>query len=142
MNRNHHRAPEPHPDAATLAVSVMALVVAAALELLGPGPRLDAWVARLADGFGLEGEPLPLHPACSWAWGILATIGSCWAILHVAGTWRRAVVSVTAVVVTLTWVPVLELAGHRAGLSFPLVALLWGCAGSMVYAARHRELDG
>lgn len=138
---NHRRPPEPHPDAATLAVSVMAVVVAAVLEVLGPGRRLDAWVASLADGFRLEGDARWLHPGFGWGWGVVMTVGVCWAVLHVAGNWRRAVVAVTALVVTLTWVPVLALAGYRAGIAFPLVALLWGCVGSMVYAARHRELD-
>ena len=132
---------EPHPGAASFAVATMAVAVAAALVHLGPLRQLDHSARLLVEGFGLEGEMRPLPPWVEWAWILPVTYGLCWAVLHVPGHWRRIVLSVGVVILTLAWVPVLALAGFAAPVGASMVALVWACVGSLIYAARHRELD-
>ena len=53
--------------------------------------------------------------------------------------WRRSVLWITTLVLTLAWIPVLALAGYRAAITLPLVSLLWCGLWAMIYATRHQE---
>lgn len=131
--------PEPHPGAAALAIAVMAVAVAVVLGVTGLGGRLDVLVAEWVKGFGLEGGLRPLEPWICWVWTILMTMGICQAVLHSVRNWRRWVLVGTSLVLTLGWIPVLALAGYAPPVTIPLIALLWGGIGALIYAARHRE---
>jgi hypothetical protein len=139
MNERPPSKPEPHPGVAAMAIAGMALIVAAALALLGPVAVFDRLVNRWADALGLEGPARGLPAWLPWLWTALVTMGLCQVLLHVAGHWRRVVVFVSLLLITLAWCPVLALASFRIPLGAALVAVLWGGIGSMVYAARHRE---
>ncbi|MGE9271607.1 MAG: hypothetical protein ACQKBU_12450 [Verrucomicrobiales bacterium] len=139
MSRSTTCKPEPHPGVAGLAIAVMGLVLAWVLEYLGAltfgDRRLSAWV----NGIGLEGATRMLDPWIPWAWTVVITLGLCQSVLHVRGSWRRVVLTISTVVLTLCWIPVLALAAIHPPVMGALVALLWGGVGSCIYASRHRE---
>ena len=131
--------PEPHPGAAAVAIAGMALAVAGALAFIGLTSRLDVAMGEAVRAFGLTGELRALPAWWAWGWTVLATVLVCQAMLHVVGHWRRTVVAVLAVLLTVTWVPVLALAAYLPPVGAALVALAWAIGGSMIYAVRHRE---
>lgn len=131
----------PHPGIAALAIAAMALAVAAVLEMLGPLRGLDAAVASRASAWAADGRLESLEMAWVWAWTVPLTCGLAFAVLRVAETWQRAVLVVTALVLSLGWLPVMILLGREAPLAVPMVALLWAAGGSLVYAARHPEVQ-
>lgn len=131
--------PEPHPGAAALAIAVMALVVAAVLLVIGVTGKLDGLVAEASKNFGLDGELRRLGGPVTWTWTVLVTVGLCQAMLHAPGNWRRSVLLVSSLLLTIAWVPVLSLASYAAPVAVPLAALLWGGVGAIIYAVRHRE---
>lgn len=133
------RKPEPHPLVATLALSGMALVVVVVTRLAGILGVIDAKVRDWADGLGLEGEARGLPEWAWWLWTTGIVVASCWALLHVRGRWRRWVLALTCFFLNLAWLPVLALCGRHASVGPLLVGLLWGLAGAMIYAERHRE---
>jgi hypothetical protein len=118
---------------------MMALAVAAVLLLIGVTGKADGLVAELTKSFGLEGELRKLSGPVIWTWTVLATVGLCQAMLHAPGNWRRSVLLVSSLLLTLAWIPVLALASYAAPVAVPLSALLWGGVGSTIYAMRHRE---
>ncbi|MGB6221105.1 hypothetical protein [Haloferula sp.] len=131
--------PEPHLGAAAFAIAAMALLVAAVLFMTGISGRVDAMIANLSSSFGLEGEFRKLGGPVVWCWTVLATLGLCQAMLHAPGGWRRSVLLLSSILLTLSWLPVLALVSYAAPLAVPLAALLWGGVGSTIYATRHRE---
>lgn len=133
--------PQPHPGVAGLAIASMGLVLALVLDRLGVLATMDRGVALWARGFGLEGTTRVLESWIPWTWAVAMTVGLCQAVLHVRGTWRRVMLTMTLLILTLTWIPVLALAAFEPEVSGSLLALLWGGVGSLIYAARHREPD-
>ena len=131
--------PEPHPGAAALAIAAMALAVAVVLLLIGVTGKLDTAVAGASSAFGLDGELQKLGGPVTWTWTVLVTVGLCQAMLHAPGNWRRTVLLLSSLILTLSWIPVLALASYAAPVAVPLAALLWGGVGSTIYALRHRE---
>lgn len=134
-------APKPpaHPGAAVLAIGGMSLALAAALEVLGFSRRLDGALAGWIDGSGLGGEFRELPGAVAWCWTVPLAFGLAAGMLGSRLHWRRAVLWVTTLFLTLAWIPVLALAGYRAACGMPLLALAWCGLWSMIYAARHQE---
>ncbi|MEP4079858.1 hypothetical protein [Haloferula sp.] len=133
------RKPEPHPGAAALAIAAMALVVAVVLQMIGVTGKVDMVAAEMSKEFGLEGELRQLGGPVIWTYTVLVSIGLCQAMLHAPGNWRRMVLVVSSLILTVTWAPVLALASYAAPIGVPLFALLWGGVGSEIYALRHRE---
>ncbi len=133
------KKPDPHPGIAAAAISVMALAVAMVLELVGLTRSWDGMLVGWLEGLGLEGGLAPLEPWIGWLWTALVVVLSSWVLLHVRGNWRRWVLSVSMLFVSLAWIPVLALCGRVPMLMAPLLGLLWALVGSLVYAARHRE---
>ncbi|MFC7337110.1 hypothetical protein ACFQY0_07970 [Haloferula chungangensis] len=133
------KKPEPHPGAAALAISFMALAVAGVLVMVGVAAKLDLMVVHVSRSFGLEGELRELGRPVVWVWTAFSTIGLCQAMLHAPGNWRRLVLFLSSLLLTLSWIPVLALASYAAPIAVPLAAILWGGFGSEIYAVRHRE---
>jgi hypothetical protein len=131
--------PPAHPGAAVLAIGGMSVVVAAALEVLGFSRRLDEVVAGWVAASGLGGGFRDLPAAVPWAWTVPLVFGLAVGMLGSRRTWRRAVLWVSTLFLTAGWVPVLALAGYRAPVAMPLLALLWCGLWAMIYAARHQE---
>lgn len=131
--------PPAHPGAAVLAIGGMSLVLAVVLELLGFSRKLDSLVSIWITNSGLGGEfrGLPVHAI--WLWTVPLAFGLAAGMLGSRLNWRRAVLWVTTLVLTVGWVPVLALAGYKATVTTPLLALVWCGLWSMIYATRHQE---
>jgi len=141
MTQGTQPKPEPHPGIAGLAIAMMGLVLAWVLEYLGVLGTIDDALVRWVNGFGLDGATRVLDGWVPWTWAILMTVGLCQAVLHVRGTWRRVILTVSSLVLTMCWIPVLALAAFHSSLAGSMIALLWGGVGSLIYAERHREPD-
>jgi hypothetical protein len=135
----HAMKPPAHPGAAVLAIGGMSLVLAVAVQLMGFARKLDTVIAGWMEGTGLEGQLRALPPLLPWVWTILLVFGLTAAILGSRRNWRRAVLWVSAVVLTLGWIPVLALAAYRPAVTMPLIALVWCGLWAMIYAIRHQE---
>ena len=122
-----------------LAIGGMSLVLAAALELLGFSKKLDALVSHWISGSGLEGEFRVLPDFSIWLWTAPLAFGLAAGMLGSRMNWRRTVLWVTTLFLTLAWIPVLALAGYKAAVTTPLLALVWCGLWSMIYATRHQE---
>lgn len=138
MNELTAKKFEPDPGTAALAIAAMALMVAGVLQFLGPVKLIDALSTSGLAGLGLEGEMRPLAGWVCWVWTVLATVGVCHALLLVNDRWQRVVIGLSALALTMAWVPVLALAAYQSPIGVPLVALLWGTIGTVIYAERHR----
>jgi hypothetical protein len=134
-----HPKPPAHPGAAVLAIGGMSLVLAAALELLGFSKKLDALVSHWISGSGLEGEFRVMPDYSIWIWTAPLAFGLASGMLGSRMNWRRTVLWVTTLFLTLAWIPVLALAGYKAAVTTPLLALVWCGLWSMIYATRHQE---
>jgi hypothetical protein len=134
-------APKPpaHPGAAVLAIGGMSVVLAAVLEVLGFSRRFDGVVAGWMAGSGLGGDFRVLPVVVPWLWTVPMGFGLAAAMLGSRLAWRRAVLWGSTLFLTLSWIPVLALAGFRAPVTMPLLALVWCGLWSMIYAARHQE---
>lgn len=133
------KKPDPHPVVAVAAISAMSIGVAVALELAGVTGVWDESLADSLGRLGLDGGMMPLAPWTGWLWTAVIVILSSWVLLHVRGAWRRWVLSVSVLIISLAWVPVLALCGRVPSLSAPLVGIIWALGGSLIYAGRHRE---
>lgn len=122
-----------------LAIGGMSLVLAAALELLGFSKKLDALVSHWISGSGLEGEFRVLPDFSIWLWTAPLAFGLAAGMLGSRMNWRRTVLWVTTLFLTLAWIPALALAGYKADVTTPLLALVWCGLWSMIYATRHQE---
>ena len=96
-------------------------------------------VAAWLSGSGLGGGFRALPAAAPWLWTVPLVFGLTAAMLVSRKNWRRSVLWITTLVLTLAWIPVLALAGYRAAITLPLVSLLWCGLWAMIYATRHQE---
>jgi hypothetical protein len=134
-----HPKPPAHPGAAVLAIGGMSLVLAVVLELLGFSRKLDALVSIWISNSGLGGEFRGLPVYAIWVWTVPLAFGLAAGMLGSRLNWRRSVLWVTTLFLTLGWIPVLALAGYKAAVTTPLLALVWCGLWSMIYATRHQE---
>jgi len=131
--------PPAHPLAALMSIGGISLVLAAALELLGFSQKVDLMVTTWVKTTGLNGEFRVLPGWAPWLWAVPMVIGLAGGMLASRKTWRRSVLWVTTLVLTLAWIPVLALAGYQAEVTMPLLALIWCGLWAMIYATRHQE---
>jgi hypothetical protein len=120
----------------------MSLMLAVALELLGFSKKLDSLVSVWISSSGLGGEFRGLPGHLPWLWTVPLVFGLAAGMLGSRLTWRRSVLWVTTLFLTLGWIPVLALAGYKAAVTTPLLALVWCGLWSMIYATRHQEPGG
>lgn len=134
-----HPKPPAHPVAAFLAVGSMSVLVAGVLHRLGLSRGVDRAVEGWVEGIGLEGPMKDLPLSWLWVWTVLIAYGLAAGMLISRRHWRRTVLWVTTVLLTLSWIPVLALAGFAAPAGLPLLAVLWCGVCAMIYAIRHEE---
>jgi hypothetical protein len=127
----------PGPVAApSLLIGTMALGLAVGLDSLGFWQGLDqrttAWTSALGDGM----RDVPAR------WVLLPTILCAyllpWLLLKTPLWWRRLVLWVSFLLVTVAWLPVLAMAAWKFPPCMPLVASLWSGLCAMIYAQRQR----
>lgn len=131
--------PPAHPGAALLAIGGMSLVLGAALEVMGFARKFDAALSGWVSDTGLGGDFRQLPSYAQWIWAVPLVFGLAAGMLGSRRNWRRSVLWVSAIILTLGWIPVLALAAYRASVTMPVVALLWCGLWSMIYATRHQE---
>lgn len=125
-----------HVVVPSLMFGTMAVGLALGMNVLGFWSGLDeratAWMARLGDGI----REIPT------LWVLLLTVASAYLLpclmLSTPQSWRRLVLWLSFLLVTLAWLPVLALASWKLPPCMPMVALLWSGLCAFIYARRHR----
>ena len=82
--------------------------------------------------------PKALPEWAVWLAVVLFALGLAFAILSVAGTWRRVVLWITTAALVAAWAPVLALAAHAPDISAPFIAVIWSGVCALVYAGNHQ----
>lgn len=117
----------------------MSLVLSIVLEVLGFSRKLDVVVTEWIGGAGLKGPFQDLPGYVPWLWTVPLVIGIAYTMLNSRMVWRRVVLWVTTLALTIAWVPVFALAGFHVAITTPLFALAWCGLWSLIYATRHEE---
>lgn len=136
------KAPQPHAEGHVLvpaaAIGALSILLVAGLDVLHVLEPVDRMISKLVSQGRIHDFPKTLPAWSVW----LATVGfAFWlsfAILSVAGTWRRLVLWITALVLVAGWAPVLALAAHSPDIGAPFIATLWSGICALVYAGSHR----
>jgi hypothetical protein len=137
-NKNQQPRPPGHVLVPAAAIGGLSLVLATGLEALGFLKRLNAEIGAMVSPHGLEKFPKHLPDWSIWLAAAGFSFGLAAAILGTPGHVRRAVLWITAVVLTGAWAPVLSLAAHSPDIAAPWIATLWSGVCAMVYATNHR----
>lgn len=125
-----------HVVAPSLMIGTMAVGLSVGMDSLGFWNELNvsatAWTSKLGDGM----RDVPSYVV------ILLTVASAYALpvlmLSTPQAWRRLVLWLSFLLVTLAWLPVLALASWKLPPCLPVVALLWSGLCAFIYAKRHR----
>ena len=123
---------------AVAAIGSLSILLVAGLALLGLLDRVNLLISSMASQGKAGGFPKSLPGWAEWLFVILLAFGISFAILGVAGTWRRVMLWLTALVLIAGWAPVLALAAHAPDIGGPWVATLWSGVCALVYAGNHR----
>ena len=123
---------------AAAAIGLLSIGLAAGLSVLGILGRVNGVVAQGLLAGKATGFPKELPEWSVWAAAGLLACGLSFAILSVAGTWRRCVLWLTTVVLVAGWAPVLSLAAHAPDIAAPFIATVWSGVCALVYAGNHR----
>ncbi len=128
---------EPHVFFAVMVSGLMALGLAGGLEFIGVMGVLNGWLMALMGGTGLAVPERVLGWEVVWMGAVLLSFLLAAVIMNVAGMWRRLLVWVVTVVLTIFWVPVLWLAAHKPEIGVAVVVVIWSGFCAMVYATNH-----
>jgi len=119
-------------------IGSLSLMLAAGLELLGILNRLDQWIYAVVN-HGNEFEfPKALPEWSGWLVAVFCGFALPFALLSVAGVWRRWVLWISGWFLIVSWAPVLALAAHAPTIAPPLVVTTWAGICALVYAGRHQ----
>ena len=138
LKKPSHPHPEGHvlvPAAAIGALSILLVVGLSALRILD---RVDLLIATLVSNGKAGGFPNALPEWTVWLATVIFAFWLAFAILSVAGTWRRVVLWITTLVLVAGWAPVLSLAARSPDIGAPFIAVLWAGVCALVYAGNHR----
>ncbi len=139
-SKNEPAPADPRPRGQVLlpavAIGSLSVALAAGLSFLGILDRLNS---QLADWLA-QGKILPKALPVWWVWLAAAffAYGIALVILSVPGTWRRGVLWITTLIVTMGWAPVLALSARQPSIGAVWVAVGWAGVCALVYAGRHR----
>lgn len=123
------------PGAVIGSLSVMLAVGLSALRII---ERLDDLIAARFLQKGASAFPQSLPESLVWLAALVLAFALSYAVLSVAGTWRRVVLWVSTAVLVAVWAPVLSLAAHAPDVAAPLIVVIWSGVCSIVYARNHR----
>lgn len=136
------RAPHPHAEGHVLvpaaAIGALSILLAAGLDLLHVLEPVDRMIAKLVSQGAIHDFPKALPAWSVWLVTVALAFGLPFAVLSVAGTWRRLILWITAMVLVAGWAPVLALAAHFPDIGAPFIATLWSGICALVYAGNHR----
>ena len=120
------------------AIGSLSILLVVGLGVRGMLDRADGWVASAVSQGGAAGYPKALPEWSPWLASVLLAYALTFAMLSVAGTWRRLVLWLTALVLVAAWAPVLFLAARAPEISAPFIAVLWSGVCALAYAANHQ----
>lgn len=119
----------------SLLIGSMSLGLAVGLGVLGfwdhVNELLTSWMSQL----GNEARKVPTQ----WVLAIAAIMAYVppFAMLLSPGLWRRLVLWISAMILTISWIPVLALAAWQLPPCLPLVAGFWSGLCALIYASRY-----
>jgi len=135
------RPRNPHPDGHVIlpaaAIGGLSMALTAGLDMLGILARMNAMFARLVSRGGAETFPQTLPGWSVWFGATVFAFGTASAILGTPGQLRRGMLWLSAVVLVISWAPVLSLAARAPDIAAPCVATVWSGICALVYASRH-----
>lgn len=120
------------------AIGAMSTLLVVGLEVLGILSRLEIRISNLISHGKSASLPNTLPVWSVWLATIVFAFWLSFAILSVAGTWRRCVLWITMLVLIAGWAPVLSLAAYTPEVGAPFIAALWSGVCAVVYAGSHR----
>ena len=120
------------------AIGSLSILLAVGLSALGILDQVDLVISHLVSRGKAEEFPKSLPEWSVWLVTLAFAFGLSFAMLSVAGTWRRIVLWITSVVLVAAWAPVLILAAHAPDFGAPFIATLWSGICALVYASKHR----
>ncbi len=129
--------PEGHVPLPVMLTGGMGLTLAAGLQGFGLLENLDRSLAGMFVEPGAVLAQPPVTPGVLWLATAVLAFGIAWVILQIPGTWRRAVIWISTLVVIAGWVPVAAIAHASAPVAAPLVACGWAGLCAIIYASRH-----
>jgi hypothetical protein len=136
------KASHPHPEGHVLvpaaAIGSLSILLVAGLGVLRILDRVDQLIGRLVANGKAGGFPKALPEWSVWLATVVFAFWLAFAILSVAGAWRRVVLWITALVLIAGWAPVLSLAARSPDIAAPFIAVLWSGVCALVYAGNHR----
>jgi hypothetical protein len=138
LKKSPHPPPEGHVLVPAAAIGALSILLAVGLDALRVLEAVDRMISKLVSQGAVQGFPKALPEWSVWLVTVVLAFLLPLAILSVAGTWRRLVLWITAMVLVAGWAPVLALAAHFPDISAPLIATLWSGVCSLVYAGGHR----
>ena len=137
-SKNSHPRPVGHVRVPAAVIGSLSILLAAGLSALGILDRVNGMIAKGLLAGKATGFPKALPEWLVWLAAALFAFGLSFAILSVAGTWRRCVLWITAVVLVAGWAPVLSLAAHAPDIAAPFIATVWSGVCALVYTGNHR----
>lgn len=138
LKKETHPHPEGHVLMPAAAIGSLSILLVAGLSALRILDRVDLLIGRLASNGKAGGFPKALPEWSVWLATVIFAFWLAFAILSVAGTWRRVVLWITALVLIAGWAPVLSLAARSPDIGAPFIAVLWSGICALVYAGNHR----
>lgn len=136
MDKKAQKQPA-HVGFATIAITLMAVGLAAGLEILGMIGLIDRWIATSLLKPGFSAPVHALNPYTLWTATALLALGLTAVMLNVSSNWRRLLIWVLAFAITSFWAPVLLLASHKPEIGLALVGLFWSGCCAIVYSMNH-----
>lgn len=131
-----HKHPA-HVGFATVAIALLGIGLAAGLDFLGIMEHLDNWMAAVIVKPGFSAPAQSLNPNFVWGATGALVLSLAAVMLNISGSWRRLLIWVLALIITLFWVPVLLLASYKPEIGVAVVGLLWSGCCAMVYSMNH-----
>lgn len=138
MGKPSHPRPEGHVLVPAAVIGSLSILLAVGLSALRILDRADLAVGSLISQGKPAGFPKALPEWAVWLAVVWFAFGLAFAILSVAGTWRRVVLWITTAFLVAAWAPVLALAARAPDIAAPLIAVIWSGVCALVYAGSHR----
>ena len=120
------------------AIGALSILLAVGLDVMRVLEPVDRMISKLVSQGAVQSFPKALPAWSVWLVTVVLAFWLPFAILSVAGTWRRLILWITAMVLVAGWAPVLALAAHFPDIGAPFIATLWSGVCALVYAGGHR----
>ena len=133
---NPDELPPGHVPIPVILTGSMGLALAGGMHVLGLLEPLDHAFASLVSPDADALAPAVSNPVL-WIATAAVSYGLALVVLEIPGTWRRAVIWISTMVVIAAWLPVAAIAHKHAAVAAPLIAAAWAGLCTIIYAARH-----